>query len=71
VLNFLLSESGLDSAVGRAQAGRDAQRWQGANPSAAPGQRTDSQCRQSGAAELDRVCGDIIQEVNPIVATDD
>jgi hypothetical protein len=56
-----------DTAAARARTGRDALRWQGANPSEAEGLRALSQGRQRDAAGLDRVCSALTQEVILVV----
>jgi len=59
----------LETAVGRARAGRDGPRWQGANHSDALRHRADSQRCQCGPAWLDRVRSGLTQEVKYVVAS--
>ena len=56
----------LETAVGRARAGRDAVRWQGATTLRAHA-RKEEQRRQRAAAWLARVCSAFTQEVMNIV----
>ena len=56
----------LETAVGRARAGRDGVRWQGATTLRARA-RKEEQRRQSAAAWLARVCSALTLEVIDIV----
>ena len=56
----------LETAVGRARAGRDAVRWQGATMQRAHAGK-EEQRRQSAAAWLARVCSALTHEVMNIV----
>jgi hypothetical protein len=58
----------LDSTVGRARAGCHRPRWQGANRSHGLCHGEDTQRRQRGRGQLDRVCSAVTLLVRPVVA---
>ena len=58
----------LDSAVGRARAGCHRPRWQGANRSHGLCHGEDTQRRQRGRGQLDRVGSAVTRLVRPVVA---
>jgi hypothetical protein len=58
----------LETAVGRARAGRHRPRWQGANRSDGVRHREDSQRRQRGRGRLDRVRSGLTRQVRPVVS---
>jgi hypothetical protein len=58
----------LETAVGRARAGRHRPRWQGANRSDGVCHREDSQRRQRGRGRLDRVRSGLTRQVRSVVS---